>query len=117
MRWAAVAGLAVAILVVSSIPGEYLQVGAWFSWQDKVVHAAMYFALAFLFARAMNVPRRNAWLVGGVTFAAVAAFGAVEEVHQALVPERCATVGDVLANGIGAGAAGLLWPAIQLKWP
>lgn len=116
-RWVFAAGLAATVMVSSSIPGDRLRLAEWFSWQDKLAHAAMYFAMALLLARAMNVPRRNAWLVGGAAFAAATAFGAVEEAHQIMIPGRFATVGDALANGVGAGAAGLLWPVVQSKWP
>ena len=116
-RWVFAAGLAAAVMVASSIPGGRLPQEKAFSGQDKLIHVAVYFLLALLFARAMNVPRRNAWLVGGAAFAAATAFGALEEAHQMLVPQRVATVWDALANGVGAGAAGVLWPAVQSKWP
>ena len=116
-RWALAAGLAAAIWVGSSIPGGALPGEKAFSWQDKPIHAAVYFFLALLVARAMNVPRKRAWLVGAAAFAAATAFGAIEEVHQAFVPERVSTAWDALANGVGAGVAGLVWPAVELKWP
>ena len=47
----------------------------------------------------------------------MSAFGAREEVHQALVPERVATAWDAFANAVGAFGAGLLWPAVEPKWP
>lgn len=116
-RWALVAGVAAAVMGVSSVPGGSLPEKKAFYWQDKPVHAAVYFLLALLVARAMNVPRRNAWLVGTAAFAAASAFGAVEEAHQVLVPERVATAWDAFANGVGAFAAGLLWPAVEPRWP
>ena len=81
-RWALAAALAGALVVLSSVPGGLLvkEERLLFSGEDKVFHAAAYFLLAVLVARAMNVPRRKAWLVGGAAFAAAAAFGAAAKV-------------------------------------
>ena len=117
VRWALAGGLAAAVLVASSIPGGALPGGKAFSWQDKLVHGAVYFLLTLLIARAMNVPRKRAWLVGAAAFALATAFGAIEEAHQVFVPERVATAWDALANGVGAGVAGLVWPAVEPVWP
>ena len=87
---------------------------------DKHAHVIVYAVLAALIVRALA---RGAW--AGVTtrvaiVAAVAAvlYGFSDELHQAFVPGRSATLVDVLADAIGAAlAAGGLraWAIIRRR--
>lgn len=76
---------------------------------DKVVHAAFYAILAWLWAA--GLPRRRrvaaAWLL-------TSAWGALDEVHQSYVPGRTADPWDLLADMTGAALA-LLWLTLWLR--
>ena len=80
---------------------------SWIPDFDKIVHALLYGVEGFLlyFAVSWPEPRRFSWgralAVGG----ALAAFGALDELHQVWIPGRSAEVADVLTDAI-AGFAG-----------
>jgi VanZ family protein len=61
---------------------------------DKVAHAVVYFVLGYLLARATKRPNL-AWVIA-------AWFGALDEVHQAFVPEREAGLDDWWADLFGS---------------
>jgi VanZ family protein/UDP-2,3-diacylglucosamine pyrophosphatase LpxH len=79
---------------------------------DKVVHASVYAVFAYLMDWALQAPgtlptyRRHGWV-----FLLGLAYGISDEIHQAFVPLRDASVGDVLADAfgllVGLGAASL----------
>lgn len=109
------------IFIASSIPARDMPAGRF--WQlDKLVHAVVYGGLALLLYRgfASHLARRRArrprLLAGGLAVATSVAYGISDEWHQSFVPGRTATVGDVLADGLGAvlcvGAA----IALQRYW-
>jgi VanZ family protein len=83
-------------------------------WRDKLAHAIEYFVLGLLVARAV----RGTWpllaTARGLLLAALitAAWGYVDEVHQAFVPGRDANAADLLADTIGALLAALLYAAV-----
>lgn len=101
-------GYLAAVFAVSHIPGQLLRLplDLW----DKAIHFAEYVPVGFLLVGWL-VHRRWApasWLaVVGLATAVVAAFGALDELHQYFVPARSATLGDALADLLGglAGAA------------
>ncbi|HJV23766.1 MAG TPA: VanZ family protein [Holophagaceae bacterium] len=79
---------------------------------DKVVHAAVYAALAFLLDWGLQA--RTDWPVyrrHGLVFLLLAAYGASDEWHQSFVPGRDASaldwLADVVGTLVGLGAASL----------
>ena len=87
----------------------------------KCAHLAEYAVLALLLWRALrresapgNAPWR--WSKAGLVLALVALYAASDEIHQAFVPSRQASVWDVLLDTTGA-AFGLLclWGVGRLR--
>ena len=91
-----------AVFAVSHIPGRLIALPD-FLW-DKAVHFVEYVPLGFLLAgwaaRRPWAPRSRLALVV-VVAVAVAVLGAADELHQWFVPNRSATVGDAVADGLG----------------
>lgn len=68
---------------------------------DKVMHAAAYAVLAALLSLATGRPALGAAVALG--------YGVTDEIHQAFVPGRFPSVGDLLADAVGAAlGAGLV---------
>jgi VanZ family protein len=85
---------------------------------DKVGHAALYFGLGALFARAFA----GGWLRRLTARAAIATvlcstlYGVSDEMHQMLVPPRTVEIGDVLADALGSSvAAALIYAAARVR--
>ncbi len=73
------------------------------SHQDKIVHFAQYFILAFLtFFALVRGTRRSRDFQLKVTIGAVMAYGIALELLQVLVPERDMSMFDLMANVAGA---------------
>ncbi len=73
------------------------------SHQDKIVHFAQYFILAFLtFFAVVRGTRRSRGFQLKVTIGAVMAYGIALELLQVLVPERDMSMFDLMANVAGA---------------
>jgi VanZ family protein len=85
------------IWVASSRPGS--EVGLPAPW-DKVAHFLTYAVLGFFAARASKI--------GWVGWLIAASYGAVDEWHQASVPLRDASIGDWVADALGALAGSSL---------
>jgi hypothetical protein len=111
-----IAGMA-GIFTLSSFPGGEQEVlGVSFEVAPKVgnfLHLPAYFTLATLWkialeARQVPAPR-SSWLA--VVLAT--AFGALDELHQYFVPERCMDAKDALANLLGALIAVPAWPWVR----
>ena len=66
---------------------------------DKPVHFVLYFVLGLTlaWAREKSVHRLPHWGVVGLGFA----YGAVDELHQAFVPNRMPSVSDWVADALG----------------
>ena len=81
---------------------------------DKIVHGMAYAVLAWLTYR-LTASRHVPLVYRAPVFAAVLCailYGLADELHQAYVPGRDASVWDVAADGVGACAVGLfliLW--------
>jgi VanZ family protein len=105
------------IFVLSSLPLT-VPVGM-VPFRDKGVHFIEYGVLGWLNARAMLRSRfelsRRAAL--GVAFVVTAAWGLLDEIHQAFVPSRFSDWRDVLADWIGAALAILLVQLLQREKP
>jgi VanZ family protein len=94
-----------AILVLNSLPATAARVPS-FSGADKLAHAVMYGAAAYSWrATFVTTARTATWWV----LAALAALGAVDEVHQRWVPGRMPDVRDWLADVAGVVLALGAW--------
>lgn len=109
MRFVPALAWAAAISWLSSMP-DPPGPGPVFPGFDKVVHAGAYALLLALVLYGDRFPRETRRLLGWVV--AVAAYGALDEVHQAFVPARQADVLDFVADALGAAVVALTWRAI-----
>ena len=83
------------------------------SHQDKIVHFAQYFILAFLtFFAVVRGTRRSRDFQLKVTIGAVIAYGIALELLQVLVPERDMSMFDIMANMAGAIVGAYLAQAV-----
>ncbi len=71
---------------------------------DKVLHALEYAILGILLARSIlsAKPRFSKGALVVLIVALATLYGISDEVHQAMVPGRSASLWDVLADGVGA---------------
>lgn len=114
LYWAPVVGYAALIFYLSSLPKPHEQLPAFVrDLGDKLLHLVEYGILGALGYRAFrwaSGPRIASWAV----FLAIVAgsiYGATDELHQAFVPMREASVFDWIADTLGSviGALGLSW--------
>lgn len=103
--WAAAAAVMIAALFVGG--RQEMAAGLFPPPWDKLAHFAYYFVLTGVL-----------WLAGGARGALWAALvaigvGVADELHQATLPHRDASVWDLLADAIGAAAAGVLLPSLD----
>jgi VanZ family protein len=99
--WAAI------IATVTSIPASAIPSTAGFPHQDKLIHGALYAILALLSARAVGLKRGDVgWAAGLALLVGLAAFAAIDEWHQRVVPGRSPSVADWTAD-LGGAAVGL----------
>jgi len=80
-----------AIFALSSLPGS--EVGLPSPW-DKLAHLVEYALLGFLLGRGTGR--------AALAFAVAALYGATDELHQAFVPGREASLFDWFADALGA---------------
>ncbi len=89
---------------------EKLPVPEVFHFQDKLIHAAAYFVMAVFSWRAFRhvIIKPQSLTVLAVMFCSL--YGVSDEWHQSFVPGRTTSIGDWLADTIGAvmAMAGLL---------
>src|SRR5712692_1674251 len=83
----------------------------------KCAHLAEYFVFGLLLLRSIRSGQRGWQLHWALTALAIAAaYAAFDELHQAFVPERTASVVDSLIDTTGAAAAQLLaWARAQWR--
>ncbi len=107
--------LCVFIFWQSSFPGIISQ--PLFPYDDKVMHFGVYALLALLVARAvqMEKPLWSPEKIKIIAILFVSVFGLSDELHQALVPARFASVLDFLADCAGAVAGCLFYTNFVLK--
>ena len=103
--WYAVAGGVVIEQLITSLPGPDVPVRIGHPW-DWCIHATMYGGLSFLVVRAVTLSgwARRHLLSWALT---LTAYGALDELHQLLIPGRGASVVDWGFDTAGT-AAGLL---------
>jgi VanZ family protein len=102
---------AILILVLCAIPGNSLPKSSLFNIPnlDKIIHAGLYFPLAFLLGAEFDLSKKNILQIAGpfLTMLTVAAYGGLIEILQeALFINRSADIFDFLSDIIG-GLAGL----------
>jgi VanZ family protein len=91
------------IWAVSSMPHHGIPMTA-VPFRDKGVHFIEYLVLAALLARALRLSR-GAWgllRVAATAFALAFVWGYLDELHQAFVPGRDSSLGDVIADFTGS---------------
>ena len=99
--WWAVAGWLVFMLTLTSIPGQALpDLHTWFRI-DRVAHFCIYFGLGWLVARAGMM---RGWSVTQLALAwvAIVVFGALDELHQVVIPNRSGDVMDWVMDASGS---------------
>ncbi len=103
--WIAVGLWLVLQLTLTSLPGRDIPVSLPHP-VDWIGHFSMYFGLGFLLAR---VAALRGWPARRMVVAAVlvSALGALDELHQLLIPGRDCELGDWIVDTLG-GASGLL---------
>jgi VanZ family protein len=105
-----------AIFTLSSFPGgEQEMLGYTFEVTPKVgnfLHVPAYFVLGTCWKVGLTAwgvrGRKGSWLA--VIYSTV--FGALDEIHQYFVPERCMDYKDAITNFLGALLAILAWPLV-----
>ena len=77
---------------------------------DKIIHAVVYMPLGFLFYMSLRASgARNYVLVAASLLACI--YGISDEIHQLFVPGRYASLGDVVADAVGALTGSLIGAA------
>ncbi len=99
---------AVVILALTSFPNPDTVVPSVPAGTDKLVHAALYGVFGLLVWRALAATVVVTPRVLAAAAAAIASFGALDEIKQRYVPGRGAEVADWLADTAGATAALLI---------
>lgn len=98
------------IFYLSSQSWVPIPLPAWVIIRDKVVHAIMYGILCTLWIRAFRSGARRPlpalFFVGAVLITVI--YGISDEYHQSFVPGRTATIGDALADSVGAVLSALI---------
>jgi len=103
--WAAV------ILLLTSIPvPQTVSVPSG----DKLAHLILYGVLGFLSVRAAWKPEASTWTLV-VVLLAIAAFAAIDELHQGVVADRTPDHLDWYADVVGATLGGIIASA-RLSW-
>ncbi|OLD72151.1 MAG: hypothetical protein AUI33_07435 [Ignavibacteria bacterium 13_1_40CM_2_61_4] len=104
MLWALV------IFTASSIPGTKFPKFI-LKIDDKVIHISIFIVLGLLVFRALEPRIRKDsfdWLRAVLSTSVVAAYGALDEIHQMFVPGRSADFRDAAADAIGAMLSALI---------
>ncbi len=95
--------LLLAIFIQSSI-GSIIMIDLGFSFQDKFLHFMVFGVLAFLMARSFKKSRfklvNKYYHILAILFSSM--YGVIDEYHQYFVPGRFSTVGDWVADLLGA---------------
>lgn len=112
-RWLLPVGWAALIFALTSVPGSAVpDVGG--ESTDKLIHIILYCVLGAFILRAVWDPLRP---MRSLVIAALAAsaFGAIDEMHQNLVPGRSADLMDWVADTIGGVTGALAATAMRRR--
>lgn len=106
------------IFYVSSIPGLKVPIRT-VRHSDKIAHFFEYFVLGSLLSIVLYWWNRS-WKTAASVIAAATVFAVSDEIHQSWVPNRDASIGDIIADVIGASVATITaykcWPWVEGKW-
>ena len=93
---------AVVLFIQSSIPHVRSPLKLT-QWDDKWIHAVIYFPLGFLLLRALQQaqPERSTAQLMLLTFVLGTLYGLTDELHQYFVPGRFSDWRDAIADAIG----------------
>jgi len=104
-RWAAFTVWAIAgVFLVSSIPELTTSGGPAFRALCNLLHAPVYAALTLLWLGTFKARAPLSGRMFVLVFAVSTACALFDEVHQAFVPGRVASAGDLFTDLIGIGA-------------
>lgn len=85
---------------------------------DKLGHALLYGLLAAAALPALAPSRRRpTWRTGILVVLVCLLYGVSDELHQAMVPGRDPSLGDLIADTAGAAAVVVLWLWTVAAWP
>ncbi len=108
------------IIVATGTPGSYVP-SVGIPGLDKIIHFGMHFLFAMLVHRALLYHANGTILKSRtllMTVLFVAVFGIVVEWHQTFIPGRTPTIGDGVANILGAVVYSLLYTiGLSRFWP
>lgn len=98
--------LMVVIFVLSSIPGTSRNSQSWLLTEldptlQNALHVPLYGLLQWLWLRALVKPARPLAAAIALATSITVGYGCLDELHQALVPGRYASMQDVFLNGLG----------------
>lgn len=100
----------VTIFVLSSIPGDrYPHIDVRFA--DKWAHAGVYAILGYLYARAAQNPDSHRFTLYqfAAAWGAGILYGALDELHQLLIPRRSCSLSDWIVDIIFVAIGAGLW--------
>jgi VanZ family protein len=94
--------MAVAIFILSSIPGDRLP-EIDFNLADKIAHFIIFGVLGLLLARSLSVSRIDFWRESYVLWSTLIGitYGLFDELHQYFIPGRYTSLSDWIADGVG----------------
>lgn len=99
--------LMITVTLLSS-SSELATPGNNFSGQDKVAHFIIFGMIALAWARTFP-PFIPYWKTALTSIFITVLFGAIDEIHQATVPNRSPELGDLIADALGAATATVLY--------
>jgi VanZ family protein len=97
----------ITLFILTTIPVD--SIPRLFEYQDKIEHFVAYGVLAFLLTLALFFQKRSNLLSSKAfifAFLFILAYGAVDELHQMIVPGRYCDLYDWFANSLG-GSLGI----------
>jgi VanZ family protein len=103
------------IFWASSLPPA--EIPLTFDFSDKIFHALEYSILGYLLARAIREQKVGFRRREVIFYAFIFLFlySLSDEFHQLFVPGRTATIGDLIADGIGGWLGAWIYPFKKIK--
>jgi VanZ family protein len=100
--WKWVVAWAIIILIATSVPVVELARRGPPPWLDETVHFTLYAVLGWLVGVALSASGRRGYWTFVLALASIAAFGALDELHQRWLPGRVPTASDWAFDLAGA---------------
>ena len=94
---------------------ERLPVPPVFDFQDKLLHSGAYFVMGLLSWRALLHLSVSKWHLALLSSLFCSAYGLSDEWHQSFVPGREPSIGDWLADSLGAVMAVWMLSGVHYK--